>query len=65
MKVVFERKITQDVKGVIENAAAMLSLESAARYLNRMLPDWFIYRGGCHIAIHKNLKAARYAIITE
>lgn len=63
MKATFEKAVTQEVKGVIENAAAMMSLDSAAAYLASHLKGWFIYKGGSHIAIHRNNKVDRSAII--
>lgn len=69
MNLEVERKLTQEVLGVLRNAAAMSTLEGAARYLSAMLPEWYIYRGGCHVAVHLRRAGAyqgpRYAIIME
>ena len=64
MKATIERQPTVEVRNVIENAAAMTTIEGASRYLSGMLPKWFIYKGGSHIAIHHRSHSARVAIIT-
>jgi hypothetical protein len=60
-----EKATTQDIKGVLQNAAAMETLDGAARYIRMLFPTLFVYRGGSHIAIHTHDKGPRYAIITE
>ena len=65
MKLKLEKHVTQEIKGVLENAAAMNTLDGAARYLKEILPTWFVYKGGLHVAVHLWHEGPRYAIITE
>ena len=65
MNAKFERHATEEVRGVIENAAAMNSIAGAAIYLQSHLRGWFIYHGGCHVAVHLRSGGPRYAIITD
>ena len=64
MKATIEQRPTVEVRNVIENAAAMSTLEGAARYLVGMLPGWFVYMGGSHVAVHYRSYSPRVAIIT-
>lgn len=64
MNATFEKPVTEEVKGVIENAAAMLNIDSMAVYLKTHLKGWFIYKGGSYIAIHRNSRVGRSAIIS-
>jgi hypothetical protein len=47
--------------------AGVESLEAAYSFALKALPGWFIYRGGNHVAIHRDAgsKSRRVAIITE
>jgi hypothetical protein len=64
MKATIEQRPTVEVRNVIENAAAMSTMEGAARYLVGMLPGWFVYMGGSHVAVHYRSYSPRVAIIT-
>ena len=69
MKVMFEKNTTQENKGVVENAAAMCTLEEAARHIRALGDHLWVYVGGSHISIHREThntdKGPRLAIITE
>ena len=64
MKAYVEKYAPVEVREVIENAAAMCTLEGAARYMAAMLPSMFVYRGGSHVALHLKSNSPRIAIIT-
>jgi len=69
MTLKLERAIDTETSGVLAMAAAMNTLDGAQRYLSGLLPGLWVYRGGHHLAIHRNTRSAdkgpRYAIITE
>jgi hypothetical protein len=48
-------------------SAGVYGLSAAAAFLAKALPGWFIYRGGNHVAIHRDAgsKSRRIAIVTE
>ena len=67
MKVTFEKAMTQEDKGILENAAAMTTLQGAARHIQNLAPWLWVYLGGSHIAIHREnfetCKGPRLAVI--
>jgi len=36
----------------LEAAVSMPTLDNVAAVLEEMLPGWFVYRGGSHVAVH-------------
>lgn len=41
------------------------SIDNAVDELKAWFPDWFVYRGGHHVALHRNNKSDRVLLITE
>ena len=51
--------------GIAAERTKRQAAEREAAELRAWFPDWFIYRGGSHIAIHQNARGKRIALICE
>lgn len=63
--------LNADERGIVGTAIDMVrtdakNLPDAERLLRHYAPDWFVYRGGAHVALHlKSGDFRRILLVTE
>lgn len=61
----FSPDIPESLWPIALEATRQDSLDAVYGFLRKALPDWFIYQGGGHVAVHRKSGAAREILIVE
>lgn len=62
---IFKTESSRNVRYALRVASQKPTPEEAAITLRTMLPRYFVYRGGSHVALHRSSGAERIGLIVE